>query len=213
MFSPTSAARDVYEKQREVMRRREASFACLPGQTGVLALWSGRVAGLDVVASDQAYAKLHGRLVRSYALDAPAGSPSSAGHDRRTAEEWLAALDRVEATEHESPGNGLSYRFTGKGVVGAALGGRRCRVSRRGLRYPDRPECRRRPVPRVHRATGTFPLVDEANLAPWREADQARPKVLVTRPSAIASLTLARSAENRLAENRRRPYTETIMVP
>ena len=121
MSSPTSAARDVYEKQRDVMRRREASFACLPGQTGVLALWSGRVAGLDVVASDQAYAKLHGRLVRSYALDAPTGSPSPAGHDRRTAEEWLAALDQVEATEHESPGNGLSYRFTGKGVVGAAL--------------------------------------------------------------------------------------------
>jgi hypothetical protein len=119
--SPTSAARDVYEKQRDVVRRREAAFPCLPGQTGVLALWSGRVAGLDVVASDKAYAKLHGRLARSYALDAPTGAPSPAGHDRRVAEEWLAALDRVEITEHESPGNGLSHRFTGPGVVGSAL--------------------------------------------------------------------------------------------
>ncbi len=121
MSSPTSAARDVYEKQRDVMRRREASFTCLPGQTGVLALWSGRVAGLDVVAGEKAYGKLHGRLVRSYALDAPTGKPSPAGHDRRVAGEWLAALDQVEVTEHESPGNGLSYRFTGRGVVGAAL--------------------------------------------------------------------------------------------
>jgi hypothetical protein len=121
MSSPTSAARDVYEKQRDVMQRREASFKCLPGQTGVLALWSGRVAGFDVVTGDKAYAKLHGRLVRSYALDAPNGKPSPAGHDRRAAEEWLAALDRVECTEHESPGNGLSYRFTGGGVVGSAL--------------------------------------------------------------------------------------------
>lgn len=121
MSSPTSAARDVYEKQGDAMQRREASFKCLPGQTGVLALWSGRVAGLDVVAGDQAYAKLHGRLVRSYALDAPIGSPSPAGHDRRVAGEWLEALGRVETTEHESPGNGLSYRFTGRGVVGAAL--------------------------------------------------------------------------------------------
>ena len=72
------------------------SFTCLPGQTGLLALWSGRVAGLDVVASDKAYAKLHGRLVRSYALDAPIGTPSSVGHDRRAAEDWLAALGRVE---------------------------------------------------------------------------------------------------------------------
>ena len=121
MSSPTSAARDVYEKQRDVVRRREASFKCLPGQTGVLALWSGRVAGLDVVASDKAYATLHSRLVRSYALDAPTGGPSPAGHDRQVAEEWLAGLDQVEATEHESPGNGLSYRFSGRGVVGSAL--------------------------------------------------------------------------------------------
>ncbi len=121
MSSPTSAARDVYEKQREVMQRRQASFVCLPGQTGVLALWSGRVAGLDVVASEKAYAKLHGRLVRSYALDAPTDPPSPAAPDRHTAEEWFAALAAVEVTEHESPGNGLSYRFTGRGVVGAAL--------------------------------------------------------------------------------------------
>jgi hypothetical protein len=119
--SPTSAARDVYQKQRDAMERREAAYKCLPGQTGVLALWSGRVAGLDIVAADKAYAKLHGRLVRSYALDAPAGLPSPVGHDRHAAGEWLAALAAVEVTEHESPGNGLSYRFAGRGVVGAAL--------------------------------------------------------------------------------------------
>ena len=121
LSSRTSAARDVYEKKSQAVRRREAAFTCLPGQTGVLALWSGRVAGLDVVASHKAYAKLHGRLVRSYALDAPSGATSPVGRDRHTAKEWLAVLDRVEATEHESPGNGVSYRFSGRGVVGSAL--------------------------------------------------------------------------------------------
>jgi len=120
-FSPTSAARDVYESRGEAMRRREASFECLPGQIGLLALWRGRVAGLDVVTSARAYPKLHNRLVRSYALDAPSGRPSSADHDRRAAKEWLSSLAAVEVTEHESPGNGVSYRFTGERVVGSAL--------------------------------------------------------------------------------------------
>ncbi len=121
LVSPTSAARDVYEGRKSDMERREAAFACLPEQTGLVALWSGRVAGMDVIASDRAYARLHGRLVRSYALDAPIGTPSSVEHDRHAAQEWVAALARVQATEHESPGNGISYRFTGNGVVGSAL--------------------------------------------------------------------------------------------
>ena len=119
--SPTSAARDVYESRGEAVRRREASFECLPGQIGLLALWQGRVAGLDVVTSARAYPRLHTRLVRSYALDAPTGRPSFVDHDRRAAKEWLAALASVEVTEHESPGNGVSYRFTGDRVVGSAL--------------------------------------------------------------------------------------------
>jgi hypothetical protein len=121
MSSPTSAARDVYESRGEAMRRREASFKCLPGQTGVLALWHGHAAGLDVVGRAEVYSKVHERLVRSYAIDAPDGRPSSAEHDRRAARDWLAALRTVVVTEHESPGNGLSYRFTGEGVLGSAL--------------------------------------------------------------------------------------------
>jgi hypothetical protein len=59
--------------------------------------------------------------VRSYALDAPTGSPSSQVDDRRIAREWMERLLRVRTTEHESPGAGISYRFTGQGVVGSAL--------------------------------------------------------------------------------------------
>jgi hypothetical protein len=125
LVSPTSAARDVYEERKEEVESRLASFPCLPGQTGLLALWSGRAAGMDIVAGDKAYAKLHGRLTWSYALDAPIGSgarPSlSAEHLRQAARVWLDALTHVQTTEHESPGNGVSYRFAGRGLVGSAL--------------------------------------------------------------------------------------------
>ena len=119
--SPTCAARDVYEHAAAEVRRRGSGFRCLPGQIGILVLWSGRVAGLDVVADDTVFARLHGRLVRSYALDAPPVGSAPAASDLRVAADWLAALAQVQATEHESPGSGVSYRFTGRSMVGAAL--------------------------------------------------------------------------------------------
>jgi hypothetical protein len=121
VHSPTSAAREVYESRREKTRQREMAFECRPGQIGVLALWLGRVAGMDVVTCPEAYSRLHTRLVRSYAIDAPGGPASSVNADRKTAREWLAGLARVQVSEHESPGNGLSYRFTGDQLVGSAL--------------------------------------------------------------------------------------------
>jgi hypothetical protein len=119
--SSTSAAREVYEQRRADVERREAAFECRPGQIGILALWLGRVAGMDVVTSPEAYSRLHARLVHSYTIDAPSGAASSVEDDRKTAREWVASLAGVKVTEHESPGNGLSYRYTGDGVVGSAL--------------------------------------------------------------------------------------------
>jgi ARG and Rhodanese-Phosphatase-superfamily-associated Protein domain len=121
LFSPTSAAREVYERRGEAVRRREAAFPCAPGQIGIVAFWLKRVAGLDVVTSPEAYSKVHTRLVRSYALDAPFGKSRPADDEARVAREWLSALAKARVTEHESPGNGLSYRFTGDRVIGSAL--------------------------------------------------------------------------------------------
>jgi uncharacterized membrane protein len=119
--SPTAAARDVYEARDETVRRRETAFTRVPGQLGLLALWSGRVVGLDVLGTSAAYARLHERFVRSYALDAPGGGPASVEADRRTAKEWLAGLAGSTVTVHESPGQGVAYRFTGSRAVGSLL--------------------------------------------------------------------------------------------
>ncbi len=125
VHSPTSAAREVYESHRESGRRREAAFECLPGQIGIVAVWGGGVAGMDVVTNPDAYSRLHARLVQSYALDAPGGHADgragAAARDREAARAWLDSLVGAEATAHESPGNGLSYRLSGDRVVGSAL--------------------------------------------------------------------------------------------
>jgi len=119
--SETSAMKDVFDQSEERLQARKATFAAQPDQTGVFALWGGRVVGFDVVATSHAYELLHDRLVRSYALDSLAESAESGADDLRTAKEFLVSLAEAEATQHESPGDGRSHRFTGEGFVGSAL--------------------------------------------------------------------------------------------
>lgn len=119
--SETGAMRDVYEKRKEGMGRREKAFTAQPGQAGVFALWGGRVVGFDVLATPTIYAQLHERLVRSYAIDALAESASTGENDLRTAKEFLVSLAEAQVTLHESPGDGVSNRFTGPGFTGSML--------------------------------------------------------------------------------------------
>jgi hypothetical protein len=119
--SATDAMRDVYEQRAEQFSTLETDFPIQEGQIGIFALWGGEVVGFDVLAGAVAYAHVHGRLVRSYALDAPTRESKAGADDARTAKEWLVGLADTVATTHDSPGDGTSYRFTGPGVLGSAL--------------------------------------------------------------------------------------------
>lgn len=119
--SATDAMRDVYDKRAARFAAIEADFPVQQGQIGVFALWGGQVVGFDVLAGAVAYAKVHGRLVRSYALDALEREAVAGTDEARTAKEWLVGLADTVATTHDSPGDGTSYRFTGPSVLGSAL--------------------------------------------------------------------------------------------
>jgi len=119
--SATDAMRDVYEKRAEMIALLERDFPLQDGQTGLFALWGGEVVGFDVVARSAAYAHVHARLVRSYALDALTQQAEAGADDARTAKEWLVGLSDAVGTTHDSPGNGVSYRYTGPGFLGSAL--------------------------------------------------------------------------------------------
>ena len=121
VHSETAAMKDVYDQRRGRLKAREVRFAAQVGQSGVFALWGGRVVGFDVVATAAAYAHLHDRLVGSYALDALAESASAGEDDLRTAKEFMVSLADAASTRHKSPGDGTSHRYTGEGFVGSAL--------------------------------------------------------------------------------------------
>lgn len=122
--SPTSAMNDVFKSREDDLRRCTEIFQCVPGQIGLLAFTDSRPAGFDLVSLGAAYATIHPKLVRSYALEslletAPADAPS---HDFASLARGF--VDRVVACGEKrfpSVGCGFDYRYRGDAIAGAAL--------------------------------------------------------------------------------------------
>jgi hypothetical protein len=132
--SRTGAMRDVYEAKGADLDGYLKSFRLLEGQKGILVFIDGRPAGMDFVSSDNAFATLFSKLVKSYAMEAMLLSErrkkgrgkSDAGKAlaKPTADEAREFLKRAGAAEekkYESVGLGWSYRYAGAGIVGSAL--------------------------------------------------------------------------------------------
>jgi len=136
--SPTSALRDVYSPWAETLEAYGQAFPCLPGQQGALVTINGQVVGLDLLSRPAAYAMIHAKLARSYAMEAAVGgneqadgtsedqtgrpSDDETGHpsvDR--AEAFLQALQSYEVQEFPAVGVGQELRFEGPQAVGSAL--------------------------------------------------------------------------------------------
>jgi hypothetical protein len=60
---------DVYTAKAEDLNEYVQAFECLPQQRGSLVFINGEPAGFDVISREGAYAELHQKLVRSYAMD------------------------------------------------------------------------------------------------------------------------------------------------
>lgn len=68
--SATGAMRDVFEAKKAVLDDYLKSFQLESGQKGVLVFIGGEVVGLDFVSREQAFAVLHPKLIKSYAMEA-----------------------------------------------------------------------------------------------------------------------------------------------
>jgi len=70
MASDTGAMQDVFQARASELDACVATFVTVPGQTGLLVVIDGEVAGLDSVAHADSYAELHSKLLQSYLIDA-----------------------------------------------------------------------------------------------------------------------------------------------
>lgn len=123
--SPTHAMRDAFEKRGDDLRGYIDSFPLEGGQHGLLVLRGRHVAGLDLVSRASAYARIHTRLLRSYALEAlvEADGKEAAGADEAL-EAAHSFFDRCASTSGQSfksPGLGWDVRFQARHLLGSAL--------------------------------------------------------------------------------------------
>lgn len=122
--SPTGAMHDAYVQRQADLDAALKSFTCVTGQSGLLVLLDGEVAGFDTVSRPAAYAKLHLKLLKSYVIEALAESKdtkfeAAQAHDRARA--FLDETGECEEQRFPSIGHGEDCRFKKPGMAGTAL--------------------------------------------------------------------------------------------
>jgi len=122
--SATGAMQDVFRALGDDLAACERAFMPVAGQTGIIVVIDGRVAGFDAVAHADAYAKLHPKLIRSYLVDALVErKPEQVDTAKAMAVAQAFLRDVVECQEKSFPsiGYGIDYRYRKPGVAGSAL--------------------------------------------------------------------------------------------
>lgn len=122
--SPTSAMSDVFNAREHDLRQCMQTFKLIANQVGLLAVIDGNFAGFDLVSFSAAYARLHPKLIRSYALESllePTGSFITQNSALDRAKAFLDNIQAARATPFPSVGHGTDLRFQAKGLVGTAL--------------------------------------------------------------------------------------------
>ncbi len=122
-FSPSMAMSEIYEKDRPLLREYEKAFSPIPGQIGAVFLVNGEAAGLETFGRQDTLAKVFGKLLKSYALDAvdrydttPEGPDPST--ETRT---FLDACTSARVEAFAAPALGTDGRISSDAVIGFAL--------------------------------------------------------------------------------------------
>ena len=120
--SPTGAMKDVFTAKSKELNEYVQAFECVPQQGGSLVFVNGEPAGFDVISREEAYAKLHQKLVKSYAMDAILQQEDR--FNEPTVDKARAFLNEAQEcgeSRFASIGQGFDYRFDGARMVGSAL--------------------------------------------------------------------------------------------
>jgi hypothetical protein len=119
--SPTRAMHDAFKTRKDEILAALKAFPHEPSQQGMLATIRGRVAGFDLISRADAYAQIHGKLVRSYVLDALLTKPGAPECDEKNARTFLNHIGKCHEERFASVGLGQSVRLRNSQIAGAAL--------------------------------------------------------------------------------------------
>jgi hypothetical protein len=122
--SPTSAMNDVFKSRDADLRQCAEVFRCLPGQVGLFAFTGNRPAGFDLMSLSSAYASVHSKLVRSYALESlleSAGADMPPRDYAAMAGDFFNRANTCVERRFPSVGSGSDFRYRGDALAGAVL--------------------------------------------------------------------------------------------
>lgn len=121
--SKTRAMKDIYKARRKNLHQYKDAFPCYENQKGLIVLINGDIAGFEIISSEKAYKLLHGKLIKSYAMDAITKEPSKKlkKNKLKEAKLFLEISKKSEETRHKSVGYGCDHRFEGDSLIGSSL--------------------------------------------------------------------------------------------
>jgi ADP-ribosylglycohydrolase len=123
VFSSTGAQRDVFESRKAALVEAERDIPCMEGQCGLLVFAQGKPVGFDAVSLPSAYARLHGKLLKSYALESLLAEEKPEGKAPGTEEAhaFLQACADLAGEAYPAIGLGVECRFESRGKTGFSL--------------------------------------------------------------------------------------------
>lgn len=119
--SRTSAMRDIFVSRESEMNACLKEFVLIEGQQGLAFAINGVVVGLDFVSRAGAYATLHDKLVKSYAIDSPIETSGSHIPSVDAVHNFLSRIDSCTETRFPSVGYGSDYRYESQDLCGSVL--------------------------------------------------------------------------------------------
>ena len=138
IHSPTSAMKDIYDKEKDNLDDFLKAFPLIEGQCGFIVGLGGHVVGLEYLSSSDCYQDVHSQLIESYTMDAldeifskvstlKEGEFSKVGQKVRqelTIEETQRFLEKIWSATYEtypSAAAGKDVRLESEDIVGSGL--------------------------------------------------------------------------------------------
>ena len=121
--SPTSAMKDIYDKEKDNLDDFLKAFPLIEGQCGFIVGLGGHVVGLEYLSSSDCYLDVHSQLIESYTMDALVENLSGVSPEL-TLEESQRFLEQIWSASQEtfrSAAAGTDVRLESEHLVGSGL--------------------------------------------------------------------------------------------
>ena len=123
IHSPTSAMKDIYDKEKGNLDDFLKAFPLIEGQCGIIVGLGGQVVGLEYLSSSDRYLDVHRQLIESYTMDALVENLSGENPEL-TLEESQRFLEQIWSASQEtfrSAAAGTDVRLESEHLVGSGL--------------------------------------------------------------------------------------------